>query len=247
MLPGRSLSSAISSATRTGVGGRGTGSPAAPRSSACESPRRKPSSADPATFLGRLPAPRVAGSAGAARPRSRATSPPATDEQREEPLPGAQQLELEEVAHRLGGEDQREERPEPRDHRQHVALDRDVLAARAALEQQDEAEPEHDQRRRRGRPALLERAAEDRVDEEEGEQRPGADRDPGRDRERRQRAQQPPAVERPLARREREDERRDADRQERGERQLAGQEREREAEDRRRQRSGTRRRRSSSV
>ena len=59
-------------------------------------------------------------------------------EQRQEPLARVEQLHFEEVADRGGGEDQRVEGAEAGDQGQHVALDRDVLAARAALEQQHE-------------------------------------------------------------------------------------------------------------
>ena len=76
-------------------------------------------------------------------------------EQRQEPLGGVEQDHFEEVAHRGGGEDQGEEGAEAGDEGQHVALDRDVLAARAALQQQHEAETEHDQRRRCGGAARL--------------------------------------------------------------------------------------------
>ena len=92
-------------------------------------------------------------------------------EQAQKPLPGRQQLEVEELAHRAGGEGERVKGAEPGDQREHVALDRDVLAARPALEQEDEAEPEHDQGGGCGRAALGQRAGEDLVDHEEGEKR----------------------------------------------------------------------------
>ena len=131
---------------------------------------------------------------------------------------------FEEFAHRGGGEDQGEERAEAGDHRQHVALDRDVLAAGAALEQQHEGEAEHDQRRRRRGPPVLQRAAEDRVDEEEAEDRAERRRQPGRHGEGGQRAQQAAAVERPVRGRQGEHEGRHADRQEGGEGEVAGEE-----------------------
>ncbi len=140
-----------------------------------------------------------------------------------------EQLHFEEVAQRRGGEDQGEERAEPDDQRQHVALDRDVLAAGAALQQQHEGEAEHDQGRRRRGAARLQGAAEDGVDEEEGEDRAERRRQPGRDREGGQRAQQAAAVERPVGGRQGEHEGGDADRQEGGQGQVAGQEGEGEA------------------
>src|SRR5262249_34687248 len=50
-------------------------------------------------------------------------------EQSEEPLAGAEDHHVEEVADGGGGEDQGKEGAEPRDQGEHVALDRDVLAA----------------------------------------------------------------------------------------------------------------------
>ena len=150
-------------------------------------------------------------------------------EQRQEPLGRVEQLHFEEVADRGGGEDQRVERAEAGDHRQHVALDRDVLAAGTALEQQHEGEPEHDQRRRRRGAAGVEAGAGDGVDEEEGEDRAERRRHPGRDREGGQRPQQAAAVERPVRGRQGEHEGGDADRQEGRQGQVAGEEGEGEA------------------
>ena len=82
------------------------------------------------------------------------------------------------------------------------------------------------------RPSSM-RAAEDGVDEEEREQRGDPHRDPGREGECGQRLQQSPAIERALARCQREDEGRDPDRQQRRDSELARQEREGEVEDRR--------------
>ena len=75
----------------------------------------------------------------------------------------------------------------------------------------------------------LEAAAEDGVDEEEGEDRAERRRQPGRDREGGQRPQQAAAVERPVGGRQGEHEGGDADRQEGGQGEVAGEEGEGEA------------------
>ena len=141
-----------------------------------------------------------------------------------------EQLELEELPQRLDREDRREQTAEERDHREHVALDRDVIAAGAALEQEDEREAQDDQRRRRGGPAVVQRPAEDSVDQAERQQRTDSDPDSGGHGEGRQRTKQPAPVERPLAGGQGEHQGGNPDGQQRGDRQLARQERKGEAE-----------------
>ena len=109
---------------------------------------------------------RAAGCRGGARARWRRRARPPPRAWQRNHCPAGEQLELEEVPHRgstarIAGV----ERAERGDHREHVALDRDVLAAGTALEQEDESEAEHDQRRRRRGAALVQGAAEDPVDE----------------------------------------------------------------------------------
>ena len=91
--------------------------------------------------------------------------------------------------------------------------------------------PEDHQGRGRGGAPLLERPAEDGVDQEEARQRPGGDRQAGGHRERAERADQVAPVERAVAGSQGEDEGRDPDRQEGGEGQVARQEGEGEARD----------------
>ncbi len=91
---------------------------------------------------------------------------------------------------------ERVERAESGDQGEHVALDRDVLATRPALEQQDEAESEHDQGCRRGGAAGFKRASKDGVDQKEGEDRAERRRHPGGNRECGEGADQAAAIER---------------------------------------------------
>ena len=154
-------------------------------------------------------------------------------QQRDEPLPAGDHLEVEERAHGVDREDPGEDRAEARDQREHVALDGDVLATWAAFEQDDEAEAEHDQCCRRRGATVLE------VPPKTPSTRKNESSDaipiaiPAGNGERGERLQQPPAVERALAGREREHEGGDPDRDQRGDGELARQEREREVEDRR--------------
>src|SRR5688572_9051291 len=62
-------------------------------------------------------------------------------QQRDEELAAPELLELEEVPQRLDRQRQRIQGAEGGDQGEHVALDRDVLAARPALEQKDESQP----------------------------------------------------------------------------------------------------------
>ena len=150
----------------------------------------------PRTRLAARPVPRAPGCTGAARRPPASTRPTATESRHRNHCPAESSSRSKNSRTGAAASDQRVQRAEAGDHRQHVALDGDVLAPGPALEQEDEAEPEHDQRRGGGGPALRQGAAEDLVDREEGEQRPDGDPGAGRDRESGQRAQQAAAVER---------------------------------------------------
>ena len=161
--------------------------------------------------------------AAAARRAAAIASPAATESSERNHCPALEQLELEEVAHRARrrGPARRARRarrpspacssgsrcargPGPRSSSRMKQSPRTISVVVAAVRPSSSVPPKI------------------AVDEEEREQRADPDRDPRRDRERRQRAQQPAAVERPLARRQREHERGDADRQDRRQRSGGG-------------------------